>query len=402
MLRWLVLVQAVIYLLVMPSLRAGVELGYNPPLIAGLLAVAALVMGGFVPSLARSLTHPARPTVARLRPRQCLWIGWVLLAIAYAIIAVSYGLLNRRQGSEYIAELYATLPLPVLAVLRGYELLLIPVIILYTFGLAKDQTRQRWAILLTALISLPFMGLADSRGRLLVMAIYLMSFLPVDRFLTYFYRNWRLVAGGGAAVIASFVTVSLQRAADYGSRGDYLFTEVYARLDGLNLVTKLKEASLLSNWGHFDYGMLSPLIAKIPFLEAAQTAKLLGRTSTKQYIIQDLLRGRNFDDSNSMITDPFYFAGLIGVAVAFLVLGRAMRLFDRFIAEGRLLVAFWPTTIALAFATSVAVFENDYVGSLANMAQVTIVIAIFLGLCTTRLSPNADPSIIASRAVAQH
>lgn len=388
MLRWLVLVQAVIYLLLMPSLRANAELGYNPPLIAALIAVAAFSVGAFVPPLGRSVRNPIGPEASRLQPRSFLSIIWVLLAIAYAFISVNYGLLNRRQGSEYMAELYATLPLPALAVLRGYEILLVPIIILYAFGSTKHQSRERWAVLLAVIATLPFMGLADSRGRLLVMGIYLVSFLPVSRLIAYFYKNWQIIAAAGS-VVAAFVAVSLRRAADYGSTADYLFMEVYSRLDGLNLVTRLKEASLLSYWGQFDYEMLSPLIARIPFLEAAETAKLLGRTSTKQYVLQDLLRSRSLDDSNSMITDPLYFAGILGVVVAFFLLGWTMRRFDRFIAEKRLLVSFWSTTVALSFVTSFAIIENDFVGSLANMALVTVIIGIFLGLVTTRTQADS-------------
>lgn len=385
MLRWLVFIQACVYLLIMPTLRASVELGYNPPITLALIAVVALALGSFFPPLNRTTLNPVSDDIVRLRPRSSLWLGWILLAFVYSIVAVRYDLLNRRQGSEFMAELYATLPLPVLAILRGYELLFIPTLILYTFGTDKEEKWHRIAILVASLLSLPFMGLADSRGRLLVMGIYLVSFVPSDRFIVYFFRNWRIIAGGLLGVSA-FAAASVKRAADYGSLSDYLFMEVYSRLDGLNLVAKLQEASLMSNWGKFDFAMFDPLIAKIPFLEAAQTAKLMGRTSTKQYLIQDILRSSNLDDTNSMITDPVYFAGVAGLVIAFFGLGWGLRRFDKFIAEKRLLVAFWPTTIAFSFAISFSVFENDYIGSLANMLQVMVLIAIFLAFCANRRS----------------
>lgn len=382
MLRWLVLTQAVIYLLVMPALHAATELGYKPPLLIGVVAVVALILGGFVPPLARH--HAEQGAVLpHLQPRSWFAGAWVVLAIAYAIIAVRYGLLNRRQGSEYMAELYATLPLQVLALLRIYELLLIPVLLLYTFGAGARQGRQRLAILLATIASLPFMGLADSRGRLLVMGIYLLSFVTVERFITYFYRNWRIVAGG-IVVITTFIVVSVKRAGSYSSLSDYLFMEVYSRLDGLNLVTQLQDTNQLSYWGKFDLGMINPLLSKVPFLEAAKAAKMMGKTSTKQYIIQDVIGSMKLDDSNSMITDPMYFGGLIGVVFAFFALGLAMRRFDQFIADRKLLVNFWPSALALTFATSVAIFENDFMGALANIPQVLPLIAIFLALCTKR------------------
>lgn len=383
MLRWLILIQAVVYLLIMPSLRASMEPGYDPPLLASLVAIMALIFAGFVPPLGRHEGLPAQSMASRLEPRSWLWIAWIFLAVAYAIITVRYGLLDRRQGSEYMAELYATLPLPVLAILRTYELLLVPVIIIYAFGSAERPKWQRTLMFVTILASLPFMGLADSRGRLIIIGISIAAFVPVKTFISYFYRNVAVFAAAGLASIA-FLIVSMQRAEKYGSFKDYLFLEVYSRLDGLNLVVKLKEASLLSYWGKFDLEMVTPLIAKIPFLEAAQTAKLLGRTSTKQYIIQDLLRSNNFDDSNSMVTDPLYFGGLFGLLVAFFALGLGARAFDRYVLNDRMLVSFVPTTLALAFGTGAIIFENDYVGSIANMALSAILIAIFLVVGTRR------------------
>lgn len=48
MLRWLVLVQAVVYLLLMPWLRSGAELGYSPPFVAAWVATIGLVLGSYL------------------------------------------------------------------------------------------------------------------------------------------------------------------------------------------------------------------------------------------------------------------------------------------------------------------------------------------------------------------
>ena len=387
MLRWLVLIQAVIYLLVMPWLRSRAELGYNPPFFAAWVAVLALGAGGFL-AVGSNHTRPAAKEV--LRPRRWLWLAWVLLAILYAFVAVRFDLLNRRQGSEFMAELYATLPIWALGILRVYEQLLIPMLILYTFGSRGDHRWQRATVILVSIASLPFMGLADSRGRLLVLGLYLLCFVPLQQFLAYFYRNWRILVGATGAA-AMFFVISAQRASEYGSFRDYLFVEVYSRLDGLNLVSQLRDAGLLSYTGSFDFGMFSPLIAKIPFLDAAQTAKLLGRTSSKQYIIQDLLHSTKFDDSNSMITDPLYFGGLILLFIAFFIFGRTMLRFDRYIADRRLLNSLLPTVLAMSFATSFAVFENDFFGSFANLAQVAILLLAFLLIATKKSGIHAQP-----------
>lgn len=392
MLRWIILVQAVVYLLLMPWLRSGVELGYNPPVLAAWIAIIALVTGSFI----RIGKHVPNIAQEPLRPRPWLWVAWITLALLYAFVAISFDLLNRRQGSEFMAALYATLPLWALVILRIYEQLLIPVLILYTFGSEQGQPWQRASVIIVSIASLPFMGLADSRGRLVVMGLFLLCFVPAQRFLTYFYRNWRIVAGGFIAA-GTFFIISARRASEYGSLRDYLFVEVYSRLDGMNLVTQLREANLLPYRGTFDLDMFSPMVAKIPFLEAAQTAKLLGRTSSKQYVMQDLLRSTKIDDSNSMITDPLLFGGLIGLFIAFFLFGRAMLRFDRYVANGLLLRSLLPTALAMSFATSFAVFENDFFGSFANLAQVGILIAIFLALTTQRTyavrAPNVRPTV---------
>lgn len=383
MLRWLILIQAVVYLLIVPILRAGTELGYSPPLIATFVALLALILGGFLFPLRRSLVYPAPSDVVRFRPASWLWIAWLGLTVAYALVVLQYGLFDRRQGSEVMAELYASLPLPILAILRTYELLLVPVIIIYMFNTASTPKWQRFVIMLSVAASLPFLGLADSRSRLIVLGMSLVAFLSTDQVLRQLYGNVRLfLAGAGATLV--FVVVSTQRATNYASANDYLFSEVYVRLDGLNLVSSLREASLLSWWGSFDFEMAGPLLSKIPFLEAARTAKLLGRTSTKQYVIRDLLRSNSFDDSNSMILDPLYFGGLAGLFVGFLLTMLAARRFDRYILEGRLAINKVPTALAMTFGTGIVVFENDWLGSFANMGLTLILILGLLTFCTQR------------------
>lgn len=383
MLRWLILIQAIVYLLIAPFLRAQLELGYNPSLIVVTTALAALIMGAFVPPLRTGENRLVLAHSTRLQPQSWLWLAWLGLAAAYATLVVQYGLFNRRQGSDVMAELYATFPLPVLIILRSYEILLVPAILLFTFGARNTPRWQRVAFALTVIASLPFLGLADSRSKLVVLGMSFVAFIPAARFVSYLYSNWRLMAG--AAVAAGvFVIVGIQRATQYASLTDYLFAEVYVRLDGMNLVTQLREASLLKWWGSFDLNMAGPLISKIPFLEAAQTAKLSGRTSTKQYFIQDLLKSRSFDDSNSMVLDPLYFGGIAGLFITFFLTMKAARYFDRYVLEDRLFLNRGSTALAIAFATGIVVFENDWVGSMANMATVAVLTFGFLMVTTRR------------------
>src|SRR6478735_1810873 len=132
MLRWIILTQAVVYLLVMPALRAQGEAGYHPPILIGLIGVAALFAGVML-----HRPQPAiqtQPTRSSLAPRGQLWIGIVALAVLYSLVSLQFGLLNRRQGSEMMAEIFGTMPFWAMIIIRGYELLLPLLIILYALA----------------------------------------------------------------------------------------------------------------------------------------------------------------------------------------------------------------------------------------------------------------------------
>lgn len=388
MFKWIFFLQAFIYLLLMPYLRSGLDIAYHPPLGAGILAIISLSAGfvfcnvrmGDVATISQS---NANRDTTKLQPRPYLAYAIPALALLYAVMVVSFGLLNRRQGSEYMAELYAELPIYALAIIRSYEILLVPFFLLYAFGGDANIVRRR-VVMTALLLSLPFTGIADSRSRLLLIALYIICFVNPKTFIEFLYRYVRfyLVA---FVVVGAFVFYSYQRSSSYSSFNDYLFFEVYQRLDGLNLVTDMRDAGLIDKIGQFDFAMFAPLLSKIPFLEAARAAKLMGQTSTKQYYLQELLGRSQLDTSNSMIADPLYFAGWLGIIVAFGLIGYAIARSDRFVARGALMRNANTSAIAIAFATSFAVIENDLVTGVLSFVQNYIFVVLLLVFGTTRL-----------------
>lgn len=372
----------------MPYLRSGLDIAYHPPLGAGILAIISLYAGfvfcnvrmGDVATISQS---NANRDTTKLQPRPYLAYAIPALALLYAVMVVSFGLLNRRQGSEYMAELYAELPIYALAIIRSYEILLVPFFLLYAFGGDANIVRRR-VVMTALLLSLPFTGIADSRSRLLLIALYIICFVNPKTFIEFLYRYVRfyLVA---FVVVGAFVFYSYQRSSSYSSFNDYLFFEVYQRLDGLNLVTDMRDAGLIDKIGQFDFAMFAPLLSKIPFLEAARAAKLMGQTSTKQYYLQELLGRSQLDTSNSMIADPLYFAGWLGIIVAFGLIGYAIARSDRFVARGALMRNANTSAIAIAFATSFAVIENDLVTGVLSFVQNYIFVVLLLVFGTTRL-----------------
>lgn len=382
MLKWLFLAQAVVYLLIMPWVRSTVEIGYYPSIGSAFLTIASILVGVWLFRWGAADKVRIGDSVARLHPSTLLTVGVTAMAVVYSFTAFSFGLLNRRQGSEFMAELYADLPLWALAVVRSYEIAFIPIALFYAFAGSNSKIGQ-WVVGVALLASLPFMGLADSRGRLLVMAVYFLCFIRPKTVIEFLYRNARFYVAA-IGVFGTFLFFSFRRSQEYASMQEYLLLEVYRRLDGLNLVTDLRDAGFLDKVGSFDWNMFSPLLSRIPFLEAAEEAKRMGRTSTKQYYTQDLLGTGQLDTSNSLITDPLYFAGWAGIAICFGAIGYVIAKSDDFVARGCMFKNAVQTASAIALVTSFAIFENDMVGSILTFAQNFLFAYLILALGAQR------------------
>lgn len=375
--------QAIIYLFLMPILHGTVELGYRPSIGTGLLAILSLYMGTVLSRLHATGHAPAtaRPATIKLEVRPVLAYAVPVLVVLYAAMVMLFGLFNRRQGSEFMAQLYADLPIYALAIVRVYEIFLIPFALLCIFATFTSKGQQRLMVL-SLLASLPFTGLESSRSRLLLIAIFLLCFIRVDTFIRLFFKYIRFYLAA-IPVVGAFVFYSLERAKSYSSLNEFLLLEVYQRLDGLNLVTDLRDAGLINRIGQFDLAMFGPLISKIPFLEAARVAKMMGRTSTKQYYLQELLGRTQLDTANSMIADPLYFAGWAGVIVAFAAIGFAIARCDAFVGRDAFMTSKQPTAIAMAFVTSFAIIEIDMVAAVLTFVQNYVLISVLMAVGTS-------------------
>ena len=123
---------------------------------------------------------------------------------------------------------------------------------------------------------------------------------------------------------------------------------------------------------------MAPLVSKIPFLKAAQEAKILGQTSSKQYYTQVVLKSGRLDDSNSMITDPLYYAGIAGLFVVFLLIGMACRVFDRFVKIHLFYNNRWSISLAMAFCTSSLRLSQILLGAILSAMQTWLIVYILL------------------------
>lgn len=382
MLKYIFLFQAIIYLVIMPSVHDKMAVAYNPPLFPGILACLSLLAGIWVRStLLKADIKLQGSNTPVIEIQRYAIIGFILLTISYAYISWQNGLMNRRQGSEIMAIIYGNLPIYELIILRVYEIVFIPYLILYLFF--SRYLYERMIVLVLSLSVLPFMGLDDSRGRLIILAINLLSFIRVETFLRFLYTNIRiylLLLG----IIGVFYYVTVKRLNQYSGISDFIYAEIVIRLDGLNLVSELKDFGFINYRGSFDWNMFSPLISRIPFLESAQAAKIAGLTSTKQYYLQALLGTNRFDQSNSMITDPLYWGGLGAVVFCFSILGYAIAQFDIYIRGGRFGTNRYPLAVAMAFVMSYSIIEVDLFGAFTSLLQ-NLAICVALLIASTKL-----------------
>lgn len=370
---------------------------YNPPIALGVISAFSIVFGIYLRKLNRTTILQTSGSIEKIVPRYSL--SWAVFVFSLLYIYVSYtnGLMNRRLGSEYMAELYAGLPIYNLLILRLFEIIFTPLLAIYLLSAKNIGVQSKIRTFLALLIAIPFMGFLDSRGKLLVILINIICFVEFSQLFRIVMKQvWTLIII--IIAIFAFLFFSLQRLENYADYRDYLYSEIYTRIDGLNLLTQLKDHGLTSIWGKFDFNLLDPLISRIPFLEAAVAAKIEGRTSTKQYYLQDLLQTKRFDDSSSMINDPYYFGGFIGLFIAFVVLGYFISTFDNYINNKRLLVNRYSTALAFAFVSAFVMIEADFVGAFTTLAQNFVIVLGLLFIGCERKS-IAGGSQISSRPV---
>ncbi len=374
MFKWVILVQALVYFCMMPLIRQTYDGFYDAPVIYGAIAFVSLLVGIV---MHRSMLEQGGTILV---PKKWLSIVIFGMCIAYAYVSIQYGLINRRRGSELMAEIFATLPLWVLLIVRTVEIIFVPVAIIYSKNIERLSTETKVVVFGSLALVIPFMGLIDSRGRLLVIFLSFLIFLKISTVITSLYKSYKLYISMVMA-LGLFIYGSALRAGSYVRSADYYITEVVRRLDGLNLVTDLRDFGYIKAFGNFDWNMFTPLISKIPFLEAARQAKMEGRTSTKQYLLQDVLGEARLDTSNSLITDPLYFAGIPGVIIAFLGLGYLVAKFDDCVEKDRLLNKPFATALLLSFGLSFCLVEKDFIGTIASIAQFFIICYVLVKYC---------------------
>lgn len=369
MFRILILLQIIVYLLIAPLVETFFFEKNGLLILWSVVALLSFAICAYQPTGSRE--HAGSSYNLRLSSLGI--IALALLSLAYIFVVNDAGLTNRRQGSENMASSYASLSAGSLIILRVHEIILAPLILLCISG--ANTFREKIATSVPLLASFPFIGIIDSRGALLIIAISVIALIPAQKFARL-KINKTITSLAIASIVGVFVSVSYARSLSYYNFRHFLHSEFISRLDGLSLTRRLWDTGNLNLLGNFDLGIFSPIILRFfPFSEAGKAYKAEGITSSKQYLLSDVLNSNEIDHANSMIADPAYFGGLFGVIVAFGFLGWLLRFVDVNVKRNRHLESPIKFTIYCSLAMSLCVFEGDFFGAISDFLLFIIVLA---------------------------
>lgn len=304
----------------------------------------------------------------------------IALACAYIFVVISNGLIDRRQGSEVMAQIYANMPLFELLILRIYEVIFYPVLIIIAIGLYGNTGILTKLLLVSFFVGFLFTGVLSSRAKLVIpLLFYYVIFIAPKPAWQPISKNVFVL---GSLLLASLAfLIGLDRIKDFDGLSVYFIEDVLRRVDGLELVSLVDQAVEIPFWGTLDTNVFSNFLAAIPFMEKASALKEMGLTSSKSYLLQIILGYAQFDINNSMLTDIYYFGGYILLIIGSCFYGYLVMKFDLSLRLNNL----WRDRVKVAFMLSFLMngirIEQDYLSILFNtLRDFVILYLLFFGL----------------------
>jgi len=336
MLYLFALLQLAVYLFLAPLMRLHFfesELGVDYAFGLALVFVLAFVLGAKWAGKSGLFASPG----IRLPPAEFTGIGQVAIATwagLYVAVVVTYGLSDRRIGTELAAELFAAIPPLVTIFFRSFEVVLpylIAVITLRYLAVGR-LTVGECVVLLAMLGAFAMSGAANSRSQTAfeVMAIVaiVQNSISRPRLLRLFVALVAL-----ASVVMVLVTANRVATSDDVSVEDYVSHEILKRLDGLELLSRIVDSHGIEVLGVNPTAASIPLLAGIPFLARAQSLKAEAMTNVKAVILDEELDSSGRDTNSFVLVDSYYCGGLLGMVSVGLLLGASTRLVDRCIGR---------------------------------------------------------------------
>lgn len=290
------------------------------------------------------------------------------LALLYIYVVVVNGLEVRRQGSEDMAYLFANLPLMHLAILRIFEIIFYPFLFIILRGLQYDRAGPMKLLLAIFLVAFVFTGILDSRAKIILPLFYYYAVFIAPKSKWMPISN-KFLIGMMVFAFSAIVVITFYRLNDFDGFFEYIREDILSRLDGLDFVSQVAGQVGISWWGTHDFLVFSNFIAAIPFLEEANALKEIGMTSSKNYLLQQVLGLAQFDVVNTLATDLYYFGGYFLLMIGAAIYGFLVMRFDIVARTNRL----WSSRIMMAFMFSFLInalrIEIDFFGMVINILR---------------------------------
>ena len=308
-------------------------------------------------------------------------IAWIAVC---TLISFSYGLSDRRIGTEVVAELFASIPPFELMIFRVLEIALAFLMscVLLNFSDDKNSFIKNSSLFLALLFAFFILGAGSSRSAagLFVLSILLMvqnKFEP-KTLLRLLYK-----AGIFAGLIFFAVTASRMSTNDDTNVSEYFSSEVLQRIDGLEVVSQIIDKYGYQMTGVNASAALNPITSLIPFLDRAKELKADALTTVKSVILEQELDSKSRDVNSFIILDTYYCGGILGVAFVAILIAYFSRLVDKKIG----VTSNWIFQIFLvAIIINFVVMEREAVGMVISIVRdwlILCVVALFLLSRTT-------------------
>lgn len=391
-----VLIQIIIYLFIMPLSLFNLDVVKNYRFDLSLVFLIFFLAGAF--SVRKNLNTKSILNNKQYIPKVTLTLKLmlILLSICYIFVIISNDLLVRRQGSDVIAIIYANLNSIDLLIIRVFEIIFYPILLLTFYNFRRDKTTSSKVLLLSLVVAFFFTGIIDSRAKLLIPILtYYVFFIAPGRI----YQPIKPIIFKITALILILLAclIGFSRINDFIDLGKYLQNDILSRLDGLELISLVHEQSNIPFWGSFDFLIFTNFIASIPFFEEAKALKAVGLTSSKNYLLQVILGRSQMDMNNSLLTDLFYFGGYPLLVLGSGIYGYCSAKLDFFILSETLFSSRLKTSFMMSFFINSLRLEQDYFGILISIFRDFLILYfIFLGIKFVRNRNSPKQNMIVS------
>ena len=357
-----------LYLVVAPLLSGSLGAGAT-----WIVAVPAVALGAFgAGAAAASRTPHLRKTSGRrLEFKTWFLAAFASLSVLYFLFIAVSGQLERRVTSEVAAKRASNFNFGDFSS-RVFELGFWPCVVLIAYSALERRQTPSLYVIVAASVGWIGLGIQNSRWQLATPFLLAFVFFINSRRSSSNRAAWAyfgLLAVGCSAVLA--LTFLRDRALGFSYAVRHHLIE---RLDGLNLVDQVLRRNDTVIWGTWNPEMFRYMVSYNPFAQESSALKFAGLTSTKQWVLSNVLHSGSIDAPNSLVLDPLYFGGLGLLALCFLALGSACQVFDRSARSGSWTTNRYATALFLAFGvTAATIVEKDMFGYIIRGSEVWLI-----------------------------